>query len=76
MNADGRRVSRITTAPGSARNAFPVWSPDGRKILYVHESRRGATTLQKSALDGAPVERVCRTDRLFFLTSPSWQPLP
>ena len=76
MAADGGRVTRVTTAPGSARNAFPVWSPDGTKILYVHESRRGATTVRKSALDGAPVERVCRTDRLFFLTSPSWQPLP
>ena len=76
MAATGGAVTRVTTGTGSARSAFPVWSPDGTRVLYVHQSQRGATTLRSSTLDGASSERVCRTDRLFFLTSPSWQPLP
>ena len=33
MNADGSGVSRLTTNP--AVDAFPAWSPDGRRIAFA-----------------------------------------
>ena len=41
MNADGSGQRRLTRNP--ARDMDPVWSPDGRRIVFDRERRRPAT---------------------------------
>lgn len=34
MNADGKRLVRITNTPGNRGGIQPTWSPDGKKLAY------------------------------------------
>jgi Tol biopolymer transport system component len=70
----GGAVTRITRAPGDARNATPSWSPDGTRFAYVHESRASRVTLRTAVLDGSSVVRLCRVSS-FFDEPPDWQPI-
>ena len=48
--------TRLTSDPGS--EAFPVWLPDGRAILFADESRRRSLNLARKRLDTAVEERT------------------
>ncbi len=81
MNADGSGVRRLTRT--RAYETDPVWSPDGRKILFTSDrhQRRGPHELYSRAFElytmdanGRRITRLTRNRR--SETLPDWQPLP
>jgi Tol biopolymer transport system component len=52
---DKKSWSRLTTDPSSATH--PVWSPDGRRILFT-STRRGRSVLYARAADGSGGEEL------------------
>ena len=67
--ADGERVTRLTDDPASEHD--PVWSPDGKWVVY-NSNRRGAFNLFRRAADdpGAPEELLVKSD--VTLNTPVW----
>jgi Tol biopolymer transport system component len=64
------RASRFTTDP--TQDQFPVWSPDGTRIVYS-SSRAGIGALFQKLTDGAGAEApLLSTDQ--FLIPTSWSP--
>ena len=59
MNADGTGLRRLTrnATLGPGRSADPVWSPDGRKLVFVKRVERG----------GAPCRPVGRCDNEIYV---------
>jgi Tol biopolymer transport system component len=59
MNADGTGLRRLTrnAALGPGPSADPVWSPDGRKLVFVKRVERG----------GAPCRPVGRCDNEIYV---------
>jgi hypothetical protein len=47
--------TRLTFSPGSDR--FPVWSPDGNRLVF-HSSRKGIFDLYQKAVSGAGSEEI------------------
>jgi TolB protein len=77
MSADGSNQTRLTNHP--ARDVYPVWSPDGTRIMFV-SNRDGAfeiyVTLAPHAsagvnTDGSNVVRLTRSGNNIL---PDWQP--
>jgi len=73
--AIGGTPTRVTRARGAAGNREPIWSPDGSRIAYVHQSAGGSVTIRRAHLDGSDATRVCRGDPLFYPTTTDWQPI-
>src|SRR5262245_36938124 len=48
-------LTRATFDPGI--DAFPLWTPDGRRLIFSSE-RAGAANIWQSAVDGSAVERL------------------
>lgn len=72
LPATGGPVTRVTFGEAAATNRYPAWSPDGTRILYVHDPEgAGAVTLRVAALNGASMQRICRVSR--FVPYPAWQ---
>jgi Tol biopolymer transport system component len=69
MDANGRRIVRLTTNPG--RDADPAWSPDGRNIAFDSD-REGALSIFVMDARGANVTRL--TESSGADASPSWSP--
>jgi len=76
MNADGSQLTQLTnkTTPTSAEDHQPSWSPDGRKIAFVHTNTT-ATPRNKGAIevmnaDGSNVRRL--TAFAIDATDPHW----
>ena len=56
MNADGSNITKITdTTVGD--NIFPLWSPDGKKIMF-NSNRDGNVNLYVMNADGSDVTNV------------------
>ena len=52
MDADGRNLQRLTTDPG--REAEPVWTPDGTRLVYTVTRQGGQPELHALRPDGHP----------------------
>ncbi len=67
---DGTRQSRMTFDP--ARDLFPVWSPNGARIVF-RSSRTGPGDLYQMLTNGGGVEeRLAAADQI--MTPTSWSP--
>ena len=56
MNADGSNVTRLTNPP--SENTRPVFSPDGRKIVFNSSYRDGGQQIYMMNVDGSNVTRL------------------
>jgi TolB protein len=83
MNAaDGSDVTRLTfnnandpaTAVNDASDSDPIWSPDGRKILFQSGRADGDTEVFTMNVDGSSVKRL--TNNPGFDGRCDWQPIP
>jgi Tol biopolymer transport system component len=66
----GGTATRITD--GTAFDAQPRWSPDGRSIAFVSD-RSGADNVWTADADGRNAHAITRDERTFFI-SPQWTP--
>ena len=62
VRADGTLLGELTKAGGDAHDVDPVFSPDGKSILFT-STRGGATGIWRMALDGSGMERICDGDQ-------------
>jgi Tol biopolymer transport system component/DNA-binding winged helix-turn-helix (wHTH) protein len=68
---DGARATRLTMAPGFDR--FPVWSPDGTKVILQSSPAEGAITLTETELSGSLAMRVLLRDSQIMIPC-DWSP--
>jgi Tol biopolymer transport system component len=66
------RTSRLIAA-SSRQDYSPVYSPDGRQILFV-SSRSGAVELWIANADGTDARQITHLDGNGFAITPSWSP--
>jgi hypothetical protein len=69
VNADGTRSRRLTA---TGKNYRPRWSPDGRRIAYVHETAAGTKDVWVMRADGTGKRRVTRSGTVS--AAASWSP--
>jgi hypothetical protein len=69
MNIDGGGITRLTNS--SAEDSFPVWSPDGRYIVFI-TNRDGNFEIYRMNADGSGLTRL--TDTPAEERHPSWSP--
>ena len=69
MRPDGTDLTRITSS--SSNDAFPAWSPDGRKIAFVSD-RDGQPDLYMLSYPDGAISRL--TDTPGFEMRSSWSP--
>lgn len=70
MNVDGSGTTRLTN--NSAEDSFPVWSPDGRSIIF-HSNRQGNNfDIYRMNADGSGVTML--TSDAKASTFPDWSP--
>ncbi len=62
VRPDGSDLRELTTAGPDEQDVDPVFSPDGKSILFS-STRGGAVALWKQSLDGGPAERICDGDQ-------------
>jgi dipeptidyl aminopeptidase/acylaminoacyl peptidase len=67
----GGKAVRLTS--GMAFDAQPVWSPDGKRILFVSD-RSGAENLWLMDADGGSLRQISLYDDNPVLVSPEWAP--
>ena len=68
----GTTSSRQLTFEG--RNRFPIWSPNGQRVVYQSE-REGASGIFWQAADGAtPAERLVAAEHGVYSVPDSWTP--
>ena len=70
MNADGSGLARLTNNP--AYDAFPSWSPDGRRVAFVSDRGDGDDEIYAMNADGSGLARL--TDNPAQDSFPSWSP--
>ena len=71
LPATGGKATRVTS--GMAFDAQPVWSPDGRHILFVSD-RSGAENLWMIRADGSDPRQISLYDDNPVFVSPEWSP--
>ncbi|MGZ5278712.1 MAG: TolB family protein, partial [Pseudobdellovibrionaceae bacterium] len=73
MASDGSDMKRVTSAKKKdgkpAQNEMPVFSPDGRFLMYT-SNRTGSFQIYISTLDGSDERRITNDDANYF--SPKW----
>ncbi|MBA3297973.1 MAG: PD40 domain-containing protein, partial [Acidobacteria bacterium] len=52
------RVVRVLTASAHGRSVAPVWTPDGREIVFASDRDGGAFALYRIGLDGASLRKA------------------
>ena len=62
MSADGSNLKQLTKGQPGAHDVDPVFSPDGRSILFT-STRGGAPGVWRMAADGSAPERICDGDQ-------------
>ena len=77
MNPDGSKKRRLTHAAVGSVNVEPSWSPDGRRIVFVHGGRCGINCVLKGQLyvmntDGSSQRRL--TNNRGSDGNPAWSP--
>ena len=72
ISLKGPQTSRLLAA-SSRQDYSPVYSPDGRQILFV-SSRSGAIELWIANADGTDARQVTHLDGNGFPVTPSWSP--
>jgi len=74
MEADGSNQINLTKNP--ARDATPVWSPEGTRIAFTSD-RNGRSNIYVMDADGRNVRAVTRLDNTtsdFRVYNPAWSP--
>lgn len=66
ITAQGAGLTKLTT---DAKNYWPKWSPDGKRIAYVHETAAGVRDVWVMNANGATKQRVTNTGTV---SAPSW----
>jgi uncharacterized protein YjdB len=56
MDADGEKLQRLTTDPG--REAEPVWTPDGTRLVYTVTRQSAQPQLYSLRPDGRPAQAL------------------
>jgi uncharacterized protein YjdB len=56
MDADGEKLQRLTTDPG--REAEPVWTPDGTRLVYTVTRQGAQPQLYSLRPDGRPAQAL------------------
>ena len=73
MNADGSRKRNLTR--DRASDDLPTWSPDGRRIAFLHGRGRGRGQLYVVNADGSGLRNLARiTGPAVFSSDPVWSP--
>ena len=57
-NADGTHARGITHPPEGTEDAFPSWSPNGRRIVFQRQPPTGAYSIWTVGADGRDLHRV------------------
>ncbi len=68
IRPDGTGLRRLTRF---GTNDHPKWSPDGRRIAFVHETAAGATDVWVMSATGSAKKQVTH---LGNVTEPTWSP--
>jgi len=71
MRPDGTEELRLTK---DEANRFPRFSPDSRKILYLHNMHKMSDSLHVMDADGANDHEILREEELDFVTAACWSP--
>jgi Tol biopolymer transport system component len=73
MNADGSRKRNLTR--DRASDDLPTWSPDGRRIAFLHGRGRGRGQLYVVNADGSGLRNLGRiAGPALFASHPVWSP--
>jgi TolB protein len=73
MNADGSRKRNLTR--DRANDDLPTWSPDGRRIAFLHGRGRGRGQLYVVNADGSGLRNLGRiAGPALFASHPVWSP--
>jgi Tol biopolymer transport system component len=73
MNADGSRKRNLTR--DRASDDYPTWSPDGRRIAFLHGRGRGRGQLYVVNADGSGLRNLGRiAGPALFASHPVWSP--
>ena len=73
MNADGSRKRNLTR--NRRDDDYPTWSPDGRRIAFMHGRGRGRGQLYVVNADGSGLRNLARiTGPALFSSQPVWSP--
>lgn len=59
INADGTGLRKLTNQ-NTEREAYPRWSPDGNRIIYIHDD--DVWSIDSSATEGEPTNLTNSTD--------------
>jgi Tol biopolymer transport system component len=62
VKPDGSDLREVTKGPADQHDVDPVFSPDGKSILFA-STRGGTTGVWRMALDGSKPERICDGDQ-------------
>ena len=69
VGVDGRRPTRLTTAPKGMRDEAPVWSPRGSRVAFLRSGPSCCGGLWVVNADGSSARRLTSS-----ASSPSWSP--
>lgn len=73
QKAPGGPHVRLYPLPGaSAHCSSPSWSPDGKRLAFVQQDRRGNSDIMVLDLDRGRVRQL--TENRFINTEPTWNP--